>query len=352
MTLDIRGTLARPGDFRLSLDVCLPDGGVTAIIGRSGSGKSTILRVIAGLERDTTFSVRFRGTTWQDDNQWTPPHHRPVAMVQQRPALFPHLSVLGNLRATANATNLDEALERFELLPLLDRKPHALSGGQQQRVALARAYVKPAALWLFDEPLSSLDPLARNELAPMIANLCRESGRPVLYVTHSLQEVLQIADHLVMLEEGSVIGSGTPEQVAGELDHPLSPLIDVGAILDCEFHGYDARHNLSELRVGANPIWVRGDLSAPGGTIRIQIPARDVTLAKQIPADTSILNCLPAEIVELRATPDRSMFVELDCVGQRLRSRITELSAERMGLSNGLHVYALIKSVALDARSI
>lgn len=352
MTLTVRGHLERSGGFRLSLDARLPDQGVTAIIGTSGSGKSTILRVVAGLERDANFSVQFRGDDWQSDRHWMPPHERPVAMVQQQPSLFPHLSVLGNLRAVANATNLDEALQRFNLGLLLNRKPHELSGGQQQRVALARAYVKPAALWLLDEPLSALDALARNELAPMLAGLCRESGRPVLYVTHSLQEVLQIADHLVMLEAGCVIGSGTPEQVAGALDHPLSPLIDVGAILDCEFHGFDPRHNLSELRIGVHPMWVRGDLSSPSGVIRIQIPARDVTLAKQIPKDTSILNCLPADIVELKATPDGSVFVELDCVGQRLRSRITKLSAERMGLAQGLRVYALIKSVALDVRSI
>ncbi len=352
MTLDIRGSLTRPSGFRLSLDASLPDQGVTAVIGTSGSGKSTILRVVAGLERSENLSVQFRGRDWQNAETWIPPHQRPIAMVQQQPSLFPHLTVLGNLRAVPNATGFDDALQRFDLLSLLDRKPNELSGGQQQRVALARAYIKPADLWLLDEPLSALDALARNELAPMLAGLCRESGRPVLYVTHSLQEVLQIADHLVMLEEGCIIGSGTPEQVAGELDHPLSPLIDVGAILDCTFHRFDANHNLSELRIGDHPMWVRGDLSSPSGIIRIQIPARDVTLAKQVPLETSILNCLPTEIIDLKRTPDGSVFVELDCVGQRLRSRITELSAERMCLARGQQVYALIKSVALDARSI
>ena len=296
-----------------------------------------------------------------EDLSKTAERDRNFGMVFQSYSLFPNMPVGKNVayglecrkwRREEIRARVDELLTLVHLTSEIEKYPSQLSGGQQQRVALARALAPKPYVLLLDEPLSALDALARNELAPMLAGLCRESGRPVLYVTHSLQEVLQIADHLVMLEAGCVIGSGTPEQVAGALDHPLSPLIDVGAILDCEFHGFDARHNLSELRIGVHPMWVRGDLSSPSGVIRIQIPARDVTLAKQIPKDTSILNCLPTDIVELKATPDGSVFVELDCVGQRLRSRITKLSAERMGLAQGLRVYALIKSVALDVRSI
>lgn len=344
--LALSGRFSRADGFALEMDLVLPGSGVSALIGTSGSGKSTVLRIIAGLEQASAFSVTINGDPWDA----IPPHRRPVSMTLQQPALFPHLTVLENLRAVPKAGPIDEAIARFGLATLTNRKPGALSGGQQQRVALARAFLKPAELWLLDEPLSALDALARRELAPMVARMCRELGRPVVYVTHSLGEVLQVADHLVILENGRVIGAGAPETVAAGLDHPLSPLIDTGAILDCEFIAFDPRNNLSELRVGGNPLRIRGDLAGTANPVRVQIPARDVGLALEQPAGTSFLNCLPVRVKGLTDTSDDAVLVDLDCAGQTLRSRITRLSRHNLGLTPGLLLFALIKSVALDVR--
>ena len=349
--LALSGRFERADGFALQMELVLPATGVSALIGTSGSGKSTVLRIVAGLQEAASFSVSFNGNCWDG----LPPHRRPVSMTLQQPALFPHLSVLGNLKAVPRARlaagSIEEAVSRFGLEALTHRKPHALSGGQQQRVALARALLKPADLWLLDEPLSALDAVARRELAPMVARMCRELGRPVLYVTHSLAEVLQVADHLVILEAGRVIGAGAPEAVAAELDHPLSPLIDSGAILDCEFVAYDTDNDLSELRVGGHVLLIRGDLGGAAHPVRVQIPARDVGLAMERPMQTSFLNCLPVRVQGLQDAPDGAVFVDLDCAGQTMRSRITRLSQRNLGLAPGVALFALIKSVALDVRA-
>ncbi len=345
--LTLSGRFNRPGGFELAARLTLPGTGVSALIGTSGSGKSTMLRIIAGLERAPSFSVIFAGRVWDG----MPPHRRPVSMTLQQPALFPHLTVFDNLKAVPRGGSIDEAVSRFGLEALTGRKPQALSGGQQQRVALARAFLKPAELLLLDEPLSALDAVARRELAPMVVRMCRELGRPVVYVTHSLPEVLQVADHLTILENGRIVGTGIPEQVAVELDHPLSPLIDSGAILDCGFLSYDAENDLSRLGVGEHVLHIRGNLGGEAPPIRVQIPARDVGLALERPTATSFLNCLPARVQTLRDAPDGTLFVDLDCAGQALRSRITKLSRDNLGLVPGMQLCALIKSVALEVRS-
>ena len=345
--LTLRGKFARAGGFELAMDLTLPGKGVSALIGTSGSGKSTVLRLIAGLEKADSFSVSFNSRCWDG----IPAHRRPVGMTLQQPALFPHLTVLDNLKAVPKGASIDATITLFGLESLTGRKTQALSGGQQQRVALARAFLKPADVLLLDEPLSALDAVARRELAPMVARLCRELGRPVVYVTHSLPEVLQVADHLTILEGGRVVGSGLPEQVAAELDHPLSPLIDAGAILDCEFLGYDRENDLSTLSLGDYRLRVRGGLGGAPSPLRVQIPARDVGLALDQPVATSFLNRLPVRIRALRNAPDGSVLVDLDCAGQTLRSRITKLAGANLGLAPGRELYALIKSVALDIRS-
>ena len=352
--LALRGQFRRRDGFELGMDLLLPDHGVSALIGTSGSGKSTVLRIVAGLEDAPSFSVTFNGNCWDG----VPAHRRPVSMTLQQPALFPHLTVLENLKAVPRersgalpgTRSIEEAVALFGLGALTGRRPDELSGGQQQRVALARAFLKPAEVLLLDEPLSALDAVARRELAPMVARMCRELRRPVVYVTHSLPEVLQVADYLAILEDGRVIGAGLPEQVAAELDHPLSPLIDSGAILDCEFTSYDPENDLSELSLGDITLCIRGDLQGAASPVRVQIPARDVGLSLDRPRATSFLNCLPVRVQRLQDAPDGTVFVDLDCGGQTLRSRITRLSRLNLGLDPGMALFALIKSVALDIR--
>ena len=360
MSLSIRGRLARRDGFELDVDLSLPGSGITAIVGTSGSGKSTLLRCVAGLEPPRrnaagTLYVALGDQIWQDGRVFVPPHLRPLSLVLQEGALFPHLSVAGNLRyprATRPgfALSPDQVIERFSLGSLLQRRPAELSGGQRQRVALARALLAPARLWLLDEPLSALDAAARRELAPEVGTLCRDLGLPVLYVSHSLTEVLQIADHLVVLEEGRVIAHGAPEQVSAHLDHALSEDLDIGGILLCRLAGFDPAHNLSEVRVGDTPLWIRGDLTALGRTLRVQIPAGAISVSLHRQDQTSVLNQLPCRIVSVGEAQRGSVLVHLDCAGQALRARITALSQERLGLTEGRPVYALIKTIALAAR--
>ena len=346
MSLMLKGRFTHPGGFELEVDLELPSAGVTSIVGASGSGKSTLLRLIAGLTASPGFQVALNGQNWNA----LPAHRRPISMTLQQPALFPHLTVEGNLRAVPGGDRFEEAVRRFGLEGLLGHKPATLSGGQQQRAALARAYLKPAALWLLDEPLSALDAMARAQLAPMLSELCRTLGKPVIYVTHALNEVVQIADHLVILEAGRVIGAGAPGRVAAELDHPLSPMIDTGTILAVEFDAYDEAHDLSTLRIGAQTLRVPGNLSQSPSPLRVQIPARDVALALERPVGTSILNCLNVTLIGLAPTPDGAVSAELDCAGQPLRAHITRLSQENLQLVPGMALQALVKSVALDVR--
>jgi len=289
VTLSISGRLARRDGFELNVDLCVPGEGVTAVVGASGSGKSTLLRCVAGLEPPDganagTLRVSFGDQLWQDEQTFVPPHLRPLSLVLQEGALFPHLTVRGNLRypradRPGFALTVEQVIERFGLGPLLRRRPAQLSGGQRQRVALARALLAPARLWLLDEPLSALDAPARRELAPELSALCRDLGLPVLYVSHSLTEVLQIADHMVVLEDGRVVSHGSPEQVSAQIDHAVSEDLDVGGNLLCRLVSFDATDNLSEVRVGDTSLWIRGDLSGVGASLRVQIPAAAISLS-------------------------------------------------------------------------
>lgn len=349
MSLLIRGELERPSGFRLTLNLDLPSTGVTAIIGASGSGKSTLLRIVAGLEPEAEFEVSLDGQSW--DNGLAA-HQRPISFVTQDSTLFPHLNVARNLALVRRQNpehTFNEVVNQFEIGALLEQMPDQLSGGQKQRVGLARAMLKKAVLWMFDEPLSSLDSRARQYLAPLILETCNNLNQPVLYVTHSLQEVLPIADHLLVLEKGEVIASGTPADVGQQIDHPISEHIDVGCIVHCTFINYDTEHELSELALGGQSLWLRGDLSQHNQPIRLQIPARDISVALTADDPSSVLNKLTCHLKEISKPQNGSVLLSLDCDRQTLFARITTLSLERLSLTPGQLLIAYIKSVALNA---
>lgn len=359
MSLHVSATL--PGTIpgttgpRLQVDLEIPTEGITAIVGASGSGKTSLLRMIAGLE-PSAGRIVFNGQVWQDATTHLAPHRRPLTMVQQEGGLFDHLSVAANLELAGKyrpgaGVPLDSLIEQFALGELLERKPDELSGGQKQRVAIARALACPAQLWLLDEPMSALDVVSRREIAPLLARLCRTHDRGVLYVSHALQEVLQISDHLIVLENGKVIAAGTPTEVGQQLDHPVSREIDVGSILTCQFAEFDPTHNLSRLKLDSLSLWVRGDLSALAPEIRLQIPARAISIAREPHPESSMLNQLPAELVAQAEDGHGSVLLTLRCANAIVYARITSLSAERLNLRPGDRVHALIKSVALDART-
>ncbi len=212
-----------PG-FALQVDLHLPAGGVTAFFGHSGSGKTTLLRCIAGLERAPKGRLVVNGELWQEEGQWLPTHKRSIGYVFQEASLFPHLSVLGNLQygmkriSDPQRVNLHQVVELLGIGHLLARKPESLSGGERQRVGIARALAVSPRLLLMDEPLAALDLKRKREILPYLERLHDELDIPVLYVSHSPDEVMVLADYIVVLDEGQVLAEGLPADIFRHLD--------------------------------------------------------------------------------------------------------------------------------------
>ncbi|MFP4147731.1 MAG: molybdenum ABC transporter ATP-binding protein, partial [Halorhodospira sp.] len=319
------------GDFTLDVDLQLPATGVTALFGRSGSGKTTTLRCLAGLERLRHGRMQLNGETWQDEQSFVPPHRRPLGYVFQEASLFPHLSVEHNLLygwrrtpAEHRQIEFDEVTRLLGLAPLLQRPPAALSGGQRQRVAIGRALLTSPRLLLMDEPLASLDSATKEELLPYFERLHSTLAIPVIYVTHALEEVARIADHMVLLEEGRVRAEGPLQEMLTRTDLPLAHGDTAATILYATVTRHHPEHHLTELDSGCAPLFTRQREIAVGEEVRVQIRAREVTLARSRPRDLTALNCLPARILELNPDPHPShLLVRLDTGGQPLLARIT-----------------------------
>jgi len=348
--LRARFRLQRPG-FTLDAAFEAPARGVTALFGPSGSGKTTILRCLAGLEH-AAGELRVDGAAWQDGERFLPPHRRPLGYVFQEGNLFPHRSVAGNLRygqrrARRPALAETEVVELLGLGPLLKRRPHALSGGQRQRVALGRALLAGPRLLLLDEPLSALDRTSRREILPYLERLRDELGLPAVYVSHDLDEVARLADRLVLLGDGTVRGAGTLADMASRLDLPLARAEDAEAVLTATVAGQDPDYGLTYLDFPGGRLSVpRRDL-AKGATVRVGIHARDVSLARDRPQRTSILNVFPATVTGLEADGEAGMVARLEAGGIPLLARITRKSRDQLGLEPGTAVYAQVKTVAL-----
>ncbi|MCK9529581.1 MAG: molybdenum ABC transporter ATP-binding protein [Gammaproteobacteria bacterium] len=342
------------GGFSVDVDLRLPGRGVTALFGPSGSGKTTALRLIAGLERADDGFVSVNGEVWQDGSRFLPAHKRPLGYVFQEASLFPHFSVRGNLdygRRRAKAAMDDEALESVvELLGighLLARMPDGLSGGERQRVAIARALAVNPRLLLMDEPLAALDLKRKHEILPYLERLHDELSIPVLYVSHSPDEVARLADHLVLMENGRALASGPCLELMNRPDLSLAQREDGESLLAATVVEHDEQDHLTRVAFTGGELWLpRHDL-APGNTVRVRIHARDVSLSLTRPSGTSILNILPATVLEFDDIDSGQSMVRLQVGGVALLARITRRSVRALALAPGQGVYAQIKSVAL-----
>ena len=352
MKVKVSGELARPTGFRLQADLEVDLDGVAALVGASGSGKSTLLRVVAGFEPHASMTVEVDGETWQGAGTSLAAHRRPVGTVFQEARLFGHLDARGNLGFAAHAKRsgerleFDEVVEFLDLEPLLEQYPRELSGGQRQRVALGRTLLSPAKLWLFDEPMSALDSASRREIAPYLARLCRRHDVPIIYVSHTLAEVLTMADQVMVAADGVV---SRVDSVGDFSTSFASPSLgdEAGAVVRCRFERFDPRYRLSELRFGASPLYVRGDLSTAGPRILLHIPARDVSLATTPTEGLSILNRVDGVVDAIDDQGD-SALARVRCGdGQFLLARVTRRSVDELKLEAGTTVQALIKSVAV-----
>jgi molybdate transport system ATP-binding protein len=361
--LRIRFRLERPaatprGDagFTLDLDLDLPQTGITALCGHSGSGKTTCLRVIAGLERVAGAYVALGEDIWQDDTRgrFVPVHRRALGYVFQEASLFGHLTVRGNLDFGRKRAPPGE--RRFELEPvaellgiagLLARSPAGLSGGERQRVAIARALLASPRLLLMDEPLAALDFRRKQEILPYLERLRDALSIPILYVSHAPDEVARLADHLVLLDAGKVAASGPLSETLARADLPAVFAQDAGVVLDTVLAGHEA-DGLSRLEFAGGSLLI-GRRPEPTGTRqRCRILARDVSLALEKPHGTSIINLLPAEVTAIAATETESqVMVQLRAGPTAVLARITARSLRELGIEPGRRVWMQVKSVAL-----
>ncbi len=354
---EILATLALArADFRLDVRLQLPGRGVTALFGPSGCGKTTCLRSLAGLER-ARGRVVVNGAVWQDDEagRWLPTHRRALGYVFQEASLFAHLSVRRNIDyglkrtpAARRKVSQDQAVALLGIGHLMDRMPSTLSGGERQRVAIARALATSPQVLLMDEPLAALDAQRKAEVLPYLDQLRRELDIPVVYVSHSIDEVARLARHMVLLDTGRIVAAGPTDQLLARLDLPLSAGDTAAAVVHARALHHDPATHLGTLQFDGGQL--RMVMAAPrpaGEPVQLRVQARDVSLSLKRPEDSSILNILPATVCGMREDGPGQAMVSLQLGQARLLARITAHSARQLAIAPGLHVFAQIKGMAL-----
>ena len=321
--------------FSLDIDLKVPDSGVTGVFGPSGSGKTTLLRCIAGLEpgRDET-----------------PAHKRRIGYVFQQPQLFPHLNVEENIRygmkrTPDGAADFNDIVRMMDVDALLMRRPDSLSGGEAQRVAIARAFCQSPSMVLMDEPLSAVDETRKDRLLPYLDRLRAEGGVPIVYVSHDIDEICRLCDHLVVLDDGKAVANGDLHSVLGRTDLPQLGGANTGAVLDVTVIDYDPGFDLTTLRFDKQQLVVPGKHDAE--CIRVRIAANDVSLVPERPMATSILNVLPVTVAEVQPEDEATVLISLSTGDATLLSRITRKSAQALGIKPGDALFAQVKSVTI-----
>mgnify|MGYP006424950267 CR=1 FL=1 len=354
MSIKARFFLDR-GDFTLDVDLEIPGQGVTALFGRSGSGKTTMLRCLAGLERIREARLTFNGETWQDGSHWLPVHHRPLGYVFQEGSLFPHLKVRDNLlygfkrlAPEQRRLQLDEVVHLLGLTDLLERYPEALSGGQRQRVSIGRALLTSPQLLLMDEPMASLDVTSKGEILFYLERLRDELSIPVVYVSHSIEEVARLADHMVLLEDGCALAQGALQSLLTRTDLPLAHSEQASSVIAGHVAAHSDCDHLTEVAFAGGSLLVSRQERAAGAPLRVRIMARDVTVALTYPTASSALNRLQAQITSISNDPQPSHVILRLAVGeQTLLARISARSCRELELVPGSMVWAMVKGVAV-----
>ena len=347
-TLEARLRLSQGG---FSLEVAFRAArGVTALFGPSGSGKTTVLRCLAGLARAPEGLVLVEGECWQDEARgvFRPAHERACGDVFQEASLFPHLSVRRNIEygwkrvaGSARKVSFDATVDLLGIKPLMDRMPASLSGGERQRVAMARAVLASPRLLLMDEPIASLDEARKGEVLYYIERLRDELALPIVYVSHSIEEIVRLADTVVTLSGGRVSSVG-----------PVAGLLPDSAVIETRVAEHDLAWGLTRLQFPGGALFASDVDALPGEPVRVRIRSRDVALALSAPRDASFLNVLNGVIKTVGPEHGATVDVELDVGGTPLTARIPRRSAAQLGLEAGRPVFALVKSVAIDRGSV
>jgi molybdate transport system ATP-binding protein len=333
-------------------------GRLTALFGPSGSGKSSLISVIAGLTRPDRGRVEVEGRVLvdRDASIFVPRHKRRIGMVFQEALLFPHMSVAHNLRFGRWFTppaqrygDIDAVVDLLGIGALLDRRPGKLSGGEKQRVAIGRALLASPRLLLMDEPLASLDDARKAEILPYIERLRDETRIPIVYVSHSIAEVARLASDVVMLAEGRVVAAGPTSAVMQRLDLlPAEERGEGGSVLETKVLQHDEPFAMTVLGSTAGEIRVSRLAVPVGARVRLRIRARDVMVATVEPKGLSALNVLPGTIAAIESGEGAAVEVRIDCNGEVVMARITRQSCQALELEVGRQVFAVVKTVSFD----
>lgn len=361
ISVDIRHKIGKL-DLNAQFDIAEP--GITALFGPSGSGKTTIINAIAGLLRPDRGRITIHDRPVFDSMKRInlAPRKRRVGYVFQDARLFPHLSVAANLffghkRSDRPMTKAacDDVIGMLGIGSLLSRRPNLLSGGEKQRVSLGRALLGNPEILLLDEPLSALDQGRKNEIIPYLENLRDARQLPILYVSHAIDEVARLADHMVVMEGGKTLASGSVFDMLGRTDlAPLAGQFDTGTVLPTTVKSRDPQGVISFLDCAGQRFVVPFLGKKSGSPVRLHIRARDVMIAQTAPTGISANNVLPVTIRDIADNGGDTLDITLglghDDTGESrtIHARITQWSATRLKLAIGQRVFAVIKSVTVD----
>ena len=347
--------------LNININFTAKSGSITSIYGRSGSGKTSIINMISGLKRPDYGFIKIEDDILLDTNNKinVPTENRRLGYIFQDSRLFPHLNVEGNLLyglkeniGNTQTITFDNVVDILEIRPLLKRKPSNLSGGEKQRVAIGRAVLTQPRLLLMDEPLASVDSQLRGEILTFIEELRDKLGLAIIYVSHSIDEVIRLSDQIIVISEGTKKAEGNVEQIMERIDlHPLTGRFDAGAVLKTKVESYDKKYNLTNLSFNGGTLRVTGAKLPIGNIVRAHIKARDVSLMLKYPKDTSILNIFEGEIIEIGDSQGAQIDVKIN-IGSSLIARVTKKSFDELGLRVGLNVFTMIKAVAINQRSL
>ncbi|MFN3831937.1 MAG: molybdenum ABC transporter ATP-binding protein [Allorhizobium sp.] len=354
LDLSIRHT---QGDFTLHADLTLGEG-LTALFGASGSGKTTLINIIAGLIRPKEGRITFNGETWSDASTFLPPHRRRIGYVFQEGRLFPHLTVLQNLRygerllpRSERREDLTRIATLLGITDLLARRPSHLSGGEKQRVALGRALMASPKLLLMDEPLSALDTALKAQILPYIERIRDEFGVPILYVSHSVEEVARLANALVTFNGGKASAVGRPDEALATVAQ-ASGALPPGNFIEAEIIGHDEGDGLTEARSAAGPLLLRRTPLPIGTRVRVFVPVSDIVVATEPRDGLSALNRLSGRVLAVDEGSGASVTLTIDCQGQTMIAEVTRRSLRLLALAPGRQVHLLFKTVSIASEGL
>lgn len=350
----------RQGSFRLVARF-ETGAGLTSLFGPSGSGKTTLVNAIAGLIKPERGLISVDGDVWLDTSRgiFVPPHRRRLGYVFQEGRLFPHLTVRQNLSygrwfAGARAgESLERVVDLLGIASLLDRRPGLLSGGEKQRVAIGRALMASPRILLMDEPLAALDAARKAEIMPYVERLRDESRLPIIYVSHSVEEVSRLATSIVVLSDGKVTATGPAREILSRSD-TLDPdeEAEAGTLLEATVARHRPDQGLTELATPAGTIRTTLLASPPGKRLRVRIRARDVMIAVARPEQISALNILPGSVQSISENGSTAVDVVIACKDETITARLTRFSVSNLDLRPGRQVHAIIKSVTFDRHTL